>query len=167
MRRIPAIPPTDRACPSGARAATTTTPATANKHPSGKRRDPGWPSCRELQRLCRHGRLHRRDRPLRTRRWCRSSVRRRTRRRSWPPSRARRVRTASDNVMCLTCHRAHASAFNNITRWDMEDEFLAEGYPTAANLVAHGCRRHRRLLRARHRDRLWRLTSDRSATSAT
>jgi hypothetical protein len=40
--------------------------------------------------------------------------------------------------MCLTCHRAHASAFNNITRWDMEHEFLAEGWPTAANLVAMG-----------------------------
>ena len=45
---------------------------------------------------------------------------------------------ASDNVMCLTCHRAHASAFNNITRWDMTHELLAEGYPTAANLTAMG-----------------------------
>jgi hypothetical protein len=44
----------------------------------------------------------------------------------------------TDNVMCLTCHRAHASAFNNITRWDMEHELLAEGWPTAANLVAMG-----------------------------
>lgn len=44
----------------------------------------------------------------------------------------------SDNVMCLTCHRAHASAFNNITRWDMEHELLADGWPTAANLVAMG-----------------------------
>jgi hypothetical protein len=44
----------------------------------------------------------------------------------------------NDNVMCLTCHRAHASAFNNITRWDMEHELLAEGFPTAANLVAMG-----------------------------
>ena len=43
-----------------------------------------------------------------------------------------------DNVMCLTCHRAHASAFNNITRWDMETAFLAEGYPSAANLTAMG-----------------------------
>jgi len=46
--------------------------------------------------------------------------------------------TTSDNVMCLTCHRAHASAFDNITRWNMEDEFLADGYPSAANLVAMG-----------------------------
>jgi cytochrome c553 len=45
---------------------------------------------------------------------------------------------ASDNVMCLTCHRAHASAFNNITRWDMEHELLAESYPNAANLLAMG-----------------------------
>ena len=45
---------------------------------------------------------------------------------------------AGDNVMCLTCHRAHASAFNNITRWDMEHELLAEGWPTAANLTAMG-----------------------------
>jgi len=44
----------------------------------------------------------------------------------------------TDNVMCLTCHRAHASAFNNITRWDMEHELLAEGWPTAANLVSMG-----------------------------
>jgi nitrate/TMAO reductase-like tetraheme cytochrome c subunit len=45
---------------------------------------------------------------------------------------------SSDNVMCLTCHRAHASAFNNITRWDTEHELLAESTPNAANLVAMG-----------------------------
>ncbi len=45
---------------------------------------------------------------------------------------------STDNVMCLTCHRAHASAFNNITRWNTEDELLAEGFPTAANLVTIG-----------------------------
>jgi hypothetical protein len=45
---------------------------------------------------------------------------------------------STDNVMCLTCHRAHASAFNNITRWDMEREFLAEGWPTAQNLIDMG-----------------------------
>jgi predicted CXXCH cytochrome family protein len=44
----------------------------------------------------------------------------------------------TDNVMCLTCHRAHASAFNNITRWNTEDELIAEGFPTAANLVTIG-----------------------------
>jgi mono/diheme cytochrome c family protein len=32
------------------------------------------------------------------------------------------------NVMCLTCHRAHASAHNNSGRWDFEVEFLAESH---------------------------------------
>ncbi|MDH3519159.1 MAG: hypothetical protein OEM49_01785 [Myxococcales bacterium] len=45
---------------------------------------------------------------------------------------------STDNVMCLTCHRAHASAFNNITRWDMERELLAESFPNADNLIAMG-----------------------------
>lgn len=33
---------------------------------------------------------------------------------------------AGDTVMCLSCHRAHASAFDNILRWDNKVEFLAE-----------------------------------------
>jgi hypothetical protein len=45
---------------------------------------------------------------------------------------------SSNNVMCLTCHRAHASAFNNSTRWDMEHELLVESFPSAANLTAMG-----------------------------
>ena len=45
---------------------------------------------------------------------------------------------SSNNVMCLTCHRAHASAFNNVTRWDTETEFIAHSYPSAANLVQMG-----------------------------
>ena len=45
---------------------------------------------------------------------------------------------ATDTVICLTCHRAHASAFNNITRWDTEHELLAESTPNAANLVSMG-----------------------------
>jgi cytochrome c553 len=45
---------------------------------------------------------------------------------------------SSDNVMCLTCHRAHASAFNNITRWDTETEFLAHSVPNALNLTQMG-----------------------------
>jgi hypothetical protein len=45
---------------------------------------------------------------------------------------------STNNVMCLTCHRAHASAFNNITRWDMGHELLADSWPTAANLTAMG-----------------------------
>ena len=28
------------------------------------------------------------------------------------------------NVMCLTCHRAHASGWDSITRWNMNSEFL-------------------------------------------
>jgi hypothetical protein len=46
--------------------------------------------------------------------------------------------TSGDNVMCLTCHRAHASAFANITRWNMDHELLAQGFPSAANLAAMG-----------------------------
>jgi predicted CXXCH cytochrome family protein len=44
----------------------------------------------------------------------------------------------NSQVMCLSCHRAHASAFNNITRWDMEHELLAESWPTATNLGTMG-----------------------------
>ncbi|MFO7605555.1 MAG: hypothetical protein R6W72_04560 [Desulfurivibrionaceae bacterium] len=32
---------------------------------------------------------------------------------------------ATAQVMCLSCHRAHASAFNNMGRWDFDTEFLA------------------------------------------
>jgi hypothetical protein len=45
---------------------------------------------------------------------------------------------SGNNVMCLTCHRAHASAFNNITRWDTETEYLAHSTPNAANLSDMG-----------------------------
>jgi cytochrome c553 len=34
--------------------------------------------------------------------------------------------TGSEQVMCLSCHRAHASAFNNMGRWEFETEFIAE-----------------------------------------
>jgi len=44
----------------------------------------------------------------------------------------------TSNVMCLTCHRAHASAFNNIMRWDTEVELLAESLPGATELAAMG-----------------------------
>jgi hypothetical protein len=33
------------------------------------------------------------------------------------------------NVMCLTCHRAHASAFYNKGRWDFEATFIADSIP--------------------------------------
>ncbi len=36
--------------------------------------------------------------------------------------------TETTNVMCLTCHRAHASAHNNAGRWDFETEFIAESH---------------------------------------
>jgi predicted CXXCH cytochrome family protein len=45
---------------------------------------------------------------------------------------------STDNVMCLTCHRAHASAFNNITRWDTETELLADSFPNEQNLADMG-----------------------------
>lgn len=32
-------------------------------------------------------------------------------------------------VSCMTCHRAHASAFRYATRWDMTEEFLANSHP--------------------------------------
>jgi len=35
------------------------------------------------------------------------------------------VSTGTETVMCLTCHRAHASAFDNALRWDPRTEFLA------------------------------------------
>ncbi|MEW6602514.1 MAG: cytochrome C, partial [Nitrospirota bacterium] len=33
------------------------------------------------------------------------------------------------NVMCLTCHRAHASAFPFIGRWDFKATFIADSHP--------------------------------------
>jgi hypothetical protein len=38
-------------------------------------------------------------------------------------------------VMCLTCHRAHASAWDSSTRWNIKGTFLTEGgiYPTIAD----------------------------------
>jgi hypothetical protein len=35
---------------------------------------------------------------------------------------------AASNVMCLTCHRAHASANANAGKWDFEVEFLADSH---------------------------------------
>ncbi|KPK01218.1 MAG: hypothetical protein AMK71_06390 [Nitrospira bacterium SG8_35_4] len=42
------------------------------------------------------------------------------------------------NVMCLTCHRAHASAFNNIGRWDFSATFLADSHPQYGDDEATG-----------------------------
>jgi hypothetical protein len=35
----------------------------------------------------------------------------------------------SSNVMCLSCHRAHVSAFPNAGRWDFEIELLVDSHP--------------------------------------
>ena len=34
--------------------------------------------------------------------------------------------TGDENIMCLTCHRAHASGFNSMMRWDSKATFLIE-----------------------------------------
>lgn len=41
--------------------------------------------------------------------------------------------TGKANVMCLTCHRAHASAFSNIGRWDFQTTFIADSHPKAGD----------------------------------
>ena len=44
---------------------------------------------------------------------------------------------AGANVMCLTCHRAHATAHQNIGRWDFAPELLAESHALiSADLTA-------------------------------
>ena len=42
------------------------------------------------------------------------------------------------NVMCLTCHRAHASAFKSIGRWDFETAFIADSHPQFGDGGASG-----------------------------
>ena len=37
--------------------------------------------------------------------------------------------TGQDKVMCLTCHRAHATAFDDATRWDMHADLLVDSHP--------------------------------------
>jgi hypothetical protein len=46
--------------------------------------------------------------------------------------------TTSSVVMCLSCHRAHASAFNSMIRWYNNDSFITEdsAYVTSANGTA-------------------------------
>jgi predicted CXXCH cytochrome family protein len=46
--------------------------------------------------------------------------------------------SGSENVMCLSCHRAHASGFNHMTRWDNDFEFITEGgsYPVSATTTS-------------------------------
>ena len=42
---------------------------------------------------------------------------------------------ARSNVSCLTCHRAHASGWNHMTRWNMETDFIVYNgrYPGVDN----------------------------------
>jgi hypothetical protein len=42
------------------------------------------------------------------------------------------------NVMCLTCHRAHASAFPSMGRWDFGATFMADSHPKAGDSGASG-----------------------------
>ena len=42
------------------------------------------------------------------------------------------------NVMCLTCHRAHASAFKSIGRWDFETAFITDSHPQFGDGGASG-----------------------------
>lgn len=47
------------------------------------------------------------------------------------PSSTEGPEAGTSNVMCLTCHRAHASAFTSAGRWDFKATFLAESHPGA------------------------------------
>jgi len=47
-------------------------------------------------------------------------------------------RPGVSNVMCLTCHRAHASAFETIGRWDLYATFLAASHPGIGDHGAGG-----------------------------
>ena len=40
------------------------------------------------------------------------------------------------NVMCLSCHRAHASAFRAIGRWDLDAHFLSRSHPAKGDTDA-------------------------------
>jgi len=37
--------------------------------------------------------------------------------------------TPADQVMCVSCHRAHASPFADIARWDMGETFIVDSHP--------------------------------------
>ncbi|NQT69761.1 MAG: cytochrome C [Desulfobacteraceae bacterium] len=42
------------------------------------------------------------------------------------------------NLMCLTCHRAHASSFKDIGRWDFGTTFVADSHPRPGDGGATG-----------------------------
>lgn len=48
--------------------------------------------------------------------------------------------TTEANVMCLSCHRAHASGWDSMTRWNMQGEFIVVNgrYPGIENGAAEG-----------------------------
>jgi hypothetical protein len=45
---------------------------------------------------------------------------------------------SKSNVMCLTCHRAHASAFRAIGRWDFDATLLADSHPASGDAGVSG-----------------------------
>lgn len=45
---------------------------------------------------------------------------------------------ANSNVMCLTCHRAHGSAFRVAGRWDMDAALLVDSHPAAGDAGVTG-----------------------------
>ncbi|MDH3328088.1 MAG: hypothetical protein OEM01_02535 [Desulfobulbaceae bacterium] len=46
---------------------------------------------------------------------------------------SRKGTNTSSRVMCLTCHRAHASAFKSSGRWDFDAVLLAESHPRSGD----------------------------------
>jgi hypothetical protein len=45
---------------------------------------------------------------------------------------------ANSTVMCLTCHRAHASAFRAIGRWDFDAPLMVDSHPAAGDVGVTG-----------------------------
>jgi hypothetical protein len=46
---------------------------------------------------------------------------------------------ANDRIMCLTCHKAHASKYANMTRWNTNDHaFIANGDPDFTGAASNG-----------------------------
>jgi hypothetical protein len=41
--------------------------------------------------------------------------------------------TGVDQVMCVSCHRAHASAFDDAGRWDFDTDFMSESHPKSTD----------------------------------
>lgn len=44
----------------------------------------------------------------------------------------------NSKIMCLTCHRAHASAFRSIGRWDFDAVLLADSHPGPGDVGVSG-----------------------------